>query len=42
MDGTGNILIKRIAKSNVYVKAVMEENAVAQVILYVQEFDSLF
>jgi len=33
MDGTGNILIKRIAKSNVYVKAVMEENAVAQDIL---------
>ena len=25
MDGTGNILIKRIAKSNVYVKPVMEE-----------------
>jgi len=30
MDDSGNILIKRIAKSNVYVKALTEENAVAQ------------
>merc|ERR1719516_450144 len=33
MDDSGNILIKRIAKSNVYVKALTDENAVAQEIL---------
>jgi len=33
MDDSGNILVKRIAKANVYVKALTEENAVAQEIL---------
>merc|ERR1719249_170589 len=33
MDDSGNILIKRIAKANVYVKTLLEENAVAQDIL---------
>ena len=33
MDDSGNILIKRIAKSNVYVKKTEQENAVANEIL---------
>jgi len=33
MDDSGNILIKRIAKSNVFVKALTEENAVSADIL---------
>lgn len=33
MDDSGNILIKRIAKSNVYVKALTDENAVAPEII---------
>ena len=33
MDDSGNILVKRIAKSNVYVKLTSEENAIASDIL---------
>ena len=33
MDDSGNILVKRIAKSNVYVKSTTEENAIANEIL---------
>ena len=33
MDDSGNILVKRIAKSNVYVKIASEENAIASDIL---------
>ncbi len=33
MDDSGNILVKRIAKSNVYVKMATEENAIASDIL---------
>lgn len=33
MDDSGNILVKRIAKSNVYVKNTAEENAIANEIL---------
>lgn len=33
MDDSGNILVKRIAKSNVYVKITTEENAIASDIL---------
>ncbi|XP_023342300.1 uncharacterized protein LOC111712024 [Eurytemora carolleeae] len=36
MDDSGNILIKRIAKASVFVKALTEENAVAQEILKLQ------
>lgn len=35
MDDSGNILIKRIAKANIYVKTTTEENAVANEILKV-------
>lgn len=33
MDDTGNILVKRLAKSNIYVKNTLEENAVSNDIL---------
>ena len=33
MDDSGNILVKRIAKSNVYVKIASEENAISSDIL---------
>jgi hypothetical protein len=33
MDEGGNILIKRIAKSNVYVKQTLEESAVGSEVL---------
>ena len=36
MDDSGNILIKRIAKANVYVKSGDGENAVANEILKVR------
>ena len=35
MDDSGNILVKRIAKSNVYVKNTTEENSIANDILKV-------
>ena len=35
MDDSGNILVKRIAKSNVYVKNTTEENAISNDILKV-------
>jgi len=35
MDDSGNILVKRISKSNVYVKNTTEENAVSNDILKV-------
>ena len=38
MDDSGNILIKRIAKANVYVKSGDGENAVANEILKVSPF----
>ena len=38
MDDSGNILIKRIAKANVYVKSGDGENAVANEILKVGPF----
>jgi hypothetical protein len=35
MDDSGNILVKRIAKSNVYVKNTTEENSISNDILKV-------
>ncbi len=36
MDDSGNILVKRIAKSNVYVKNTTEENSISNDILKVR------
>ena len=33
MDDSGNILVKRLSRSNIYVKNTMEENAVRNFIL---------
>jgi hypothetical protein len=39
MDDSGNILVKRISKSNVYVKNTTEENAISNDILKVKTDD---